>query len=124
MSDSNDRSAVRVLIGVTGVLSLAFIFFMLVALDEEPAIALGMAAAAAFGAIAASTFWVTRRNKRQGNTADTPSSGVRALADRLEQLEYDRDVVSQLEERLEFAERLLAEQRNPAALGRPEVTPR
>lgn len=123
MSDSSDPSAARVLVGITGVLSLAFIFFLLIALDEDPAIALAMAAGAGFGAIVASTFWVTRRNKRQGSPADTPSSGVRALADRLEQLEYDRDVVSQLEERLEFAERLLAEQRNPAALGRPEVTP-
>ena len=124
MSDSSDRSAARVLVGITGVLSLAFIFFLLIALDEEPAIALGLAVSAGFGAIAASTFWVTRRNKRLGNPADTPPGGVRALADRLEQLEYDRDVVAQLEERLEFAERLLAEQRNPAQLPRPEATPR
>lgn len=124
MSDSNDRSAVRVLTVITGLMTLIFGGFVISALNFEPAVALAMVGSAVFGAIATSTYWLSRRSRRPGSPADTPSSGVRALADRLEQLEYDRDVVSQLEERLEFAERLLAEQRNPAALGRPEVTPR
>lgn len=123
MSESSDRSAVRALVAITGVISLVFAGFMLIALDEEPAIALTMAVSAVFGAIAASTFWISRGGRGRSVSEQT-STGVRAIADRLEQLEYDRDVVAQLEERLEFAERLLAEQRNPAALGRPEVTPR
>lgn len=124
MSESSDRSAVRMLVAITGVLSLVFAGFVISALDWEPSVALAMVGSAVFGAIAASTYWVSRRSRRQVNLGDTPAGGVTALADRLEQLEYDRDVVAQLEERLEFAERLLAEQRNPAALGRPEATPR
>lgn len=120
MSDSADRTATRMLMVVTGLMGLGFVGFLVSALNWQPSVALAMLGSATFGAIAASTFWVSRAGGRRQMSEATPT-GVRALA---EQIEYDRDVVSQLEERLEFAERLLAEQRNPQALGRPEVTPR
>jgi hypothetical protein len=113
MIEPSDRAAVRALIAITGVLALIFSGFMLIALNEEPGIAVGLAGGAVFGAIAASTFWIARSRRRMFGSEDTPSSGFRALASRLAQLEDERDIVTQLEERVDFAERLLAEQRKP-----------
>lgn len=123
MSDPVDRSAIRLLMVITGLLGLGFVALLVSALNWEPPVALAMMGSAIFGALAASTWWLARGGSRS-TTLGTPSSGVRALVDRLEQLEYDRDVIAQLEERLEFTERLLAAQRNPAAIARPEATPR
>lgn len=123
MSESGDRTAVRMLLIITGLMGLGFAFFLVSALNWEPSVALAMLGSATFGAIAASTWWLARGGRRPSSPS-TPSSGVGALVDRLEQLEYDHDLVAQLEERVDFAERLLAEQRNPAAIARPEASSR
>ncbi len=123
MNNSGDRTAVRLLMAVTGLMGLGFVAMVVSALNWQPSVALAMLGSATFGAIAASTWWLAR-GARHSVVSDKTPPGVRALVDRLEELEYDHDIVAQLEERLEFTERLMAEQRNPGAIARPEATPR
>lgn len=62
------------------------------------------------GAVGVAIVMVRRQRRIDGRRA-----GLDQLADRMQDLEASQDRVAQLEERLDFAERLLAQHRDPAA---------
>lgn len=61
--------------------------------------------------------WLWRRTDR--STA-LPAGDLEELRSRLAELEGAQDRLGELEERLDFAERLLAQQREPEKLERPK----
>lgn len=114
MSISEDRRAMTALWIVTALITLVFSGFVSVAIVEEPLAALFGLAGLIVGALIVGCIHVTRRRSE-------PGSGHRdrlaeALVERLESLEAERGRVLELEERIDFAERLLARDRSARQL--------
>jgi hypothetical protein len=73
---------------------------------------------AAYAAIAATrAIWIKGEPLPGGETAEARLAELEA---RIVELEQGQTRVAELEERLDFAERLLAQPREPAQIGRPQ----
>jgi hypothetical protein len=109
MSLMDDRRAMAALWIVTGVLTLIYGGFLFVSIIEEPIGALMGIGGMMMGALLAACINLTRRPSDRA----TPSRNrvLEGMAERLESLELERSRVMELEERLDFAERLLARER-------------
>ena len=118
MSDTPDRRLTTALWIVTAAATLLFAGFLGLAIVEEPFAALYGIAGLLVGALIAGCIACTRRR-----SASAPSDGDRmleGLAERLESLEGERGRVMELEERIDFAERLLARGQAEHAAGRSQ----
>ncbi len=109
MSMSDDPRAMTALWIVTALITLVFAGFVAVAIVEEPLAALFGLAGLIVGALIVGCIQITRRRSseapaRQDRLADM-------LEARLDSLESERGRVLELEERIDFAERLLAKER-------------
>jgi hypothetical protein len=105
MADDDDRGALTLLWVVSVCVAVGFVFLNLIALKETD----GMAAAFGFGgllvgALLATTFHLARKRRPKQVATDR----LDALVDRLQALETDQQRMAELEERVDFAERLLA----------------
>ncbi|HEU4827663.1 MAG TPA: hypothetical protein VFT04_00575 [Gemmatimonadales bacterium] len=116
MSISDDRRAVTALWIVTALITLLFGGFVSVAIVEEPLAALFGLAGLLVGALIVGCLQVTRRRPEPGTPRE--DRVMEAIAERLESLEGERGRVMELEERLDFAERLLARGRSEHKLER------
>jgi hypothetical protein len=116
MSLMDDRRAMVALWIVTGVLALIFGGFLFVSIIEEPIGALMGIGGLLMGALLAACVSLTRRSADRATPArDRMLDG---MAERLESLELERSRVMELEERIDFAERLLARERAGGPLER------
>jgi hypothetical protein len=106
MSISDDRRAMAALWIVTALVTLLFAGFVAVAIVEEPFAALFGLAGLLVGALIVGCIQLTRRRPEPGLARQDRM--LDAVADRLESLEAERGRVMELEERIDFAERLLA----------------
>ncbi len=110
MSVTDDRRAMTVLWIVTALSTLLFGGFVAVAIVEEPLAALFGLAGLLVGALLAACISITRR---RGEALPAREERLlEAMGDRLESLEAERARVMELEERIDFAERLLARERS------------
>ncbi len=90
---------------------VATCFVMLVWVTLEPIGFPSETAAALTGAVSAILLMIRRQRALAGAPEETPAAGVRAeLEERIRALELSQDRLLELEERLDFAERLLAQQ--------------
>jgi hypothetical protein len=105
MSMTDDRRAMAALWVVTALATLLFAGFIAFAIVEEPFAALFGLAGLLVGALIVGCINVTRRRSEPGLA---PHRVLDAVAERLESLEAERGRVMELEERIDFAERLLA----------------
>ena len=105
MTDRQDPTALAILWVVAVAMVLAFLGFTVYALEQEPTIALYGLGAMCTGALLTK---VIRMSRQRGTGMREPTTGE-VLADRMQALELDRERMLELEERLDFAERLLAE---------------
>lgn len=118
MSVTDDRRAMTVLWIVTALSTLLFGGFVAVAIVEEPLAALFGLAGLLVGALLAACISITRR--RGESVSAREDRMLEAMAERLESLEGERGRVMELEERIDFAERLLAKERSSRHLeGKP-----
>ena len=118
MSSTDDRRATTTLWTVTAVATLLFAGFLAVAIVEEPFAALYGIAGLLVGALIVGCISFTRHR-----SASAPTGGDRmleGLAERLESLEGERGRVMELEERIDFAERLLAQGQAEQVAGRSQ----
>lgn len=116
MNGTDDRRVVTALWIVTALATLLFAGFLALAIVEEPFAALYGIAGLLVGALIAGCISFSRHR-----SASAPSGGERVLeglAERLESLEGERARVMELEERIDFAERLLARGQAEHAAGR------
>lgn len=104
MSERPDSGALTVLWVVAVAAATTFLGFTAYALSREPGIAAYGVGGLCTGALLASLISMSRR---RGGSRE-PTTGE-VLADRMQALELDRERMLELEERLDFAERLLAE---------------
>ena len=118
MSVTDDRRAMTVLWIVTALFTLLFGGFVAVAIVEEPLAALFGLAGLLVGALLAACITITRR---RGEVVPAREERLlEAMAERLDSLEVERGRVMELEERIDFAERLLAKERSSRHLeGKP-----
>lgn len=109
MSLLDDKRAMVALWIVTGVLTLIFGGFLFVSIIEEPIGALMGIGGLLMGALLATCINLTRRSSDR--TTPSRDRVLEGMAERLESLELERSRVMELEERIDFAERLLARER-------------
>lgn len=109
MSLTDDRRAMAALWIVTALITLVYAGFVSVAIVEEPLAALFGLAGLIVGALVVGSIQITRRRSEPDPARDDRL--VEALTERLESLEAERGRVMELEERIDFAERLLAKER-------------
>ena len=118
MNMTEDRRVMTALWIVTALLTLIFAGFVSVAIVEEPLAALFGLAGLIVGASIVGCIHATRR--RAEPELARQDRLVEAFAERLESLEAERGRVMELEERIDFAERLLAKERSGRQLeGKP-----
>jgi|SRR5690606_15027077 len=109
MSGQDEGRALTILWVVAILASLAYGGVMLIALVEEPPVALFGFLGLLVGALLASCTHLTwRRRPELPQAAPTGDRLGDSLEARLEMLEQERMRMAELEERLDFAERLLA----------------
>ena len=106
-----DGGAVAALWVVTVVAVLTFGWFTLAALDHDMSVALYGIAGVGLGALVATVIQMSRARARSAESA----GAVEALAERMRAFELEQERVAELEERVEFAERLLARPLNEEA---------
>lgn len=112
MADESDGGALTILWGVTVVVMLVFMIFMAIAMSEEPPAALFGLGGLFAGALLATTYRMSRDRKRQ-----VPSpNAMNGLMDRMQMLEQEQQRMAELEERVDFAERMLARAQDDALL--------
>lgn len=112
MADESEGSALTILWGVTVVVMAVFMIFMAIAMSEEPTAALFGLGGLFAGALLATTYQMSRNQKRR----PSPPEAVNALMDRMQILEQEQQRMAELEERVDFAERLLARAQDAALL--------
>jgi hypothetical protein len=93
----------------TILVTLVFAGFLAVAIVEEPFAALYGIAGLLVGALIAGSIALTRRRSESGQSRQDRM--LELFAERIESLEAERGRVMELEERIDFAERLLAKER-------------
>lgn len=103
LPDESDGGALTILWGVTAVVAVAFAIFLAMALNWEPPAALLGLGGLFVGALLATTYQLSK-NRKRGRPAP---EAVNALMDRMQVLELEQQRVAELEERVEFAERML-----------------
>lgn len=106
MSITDDRRTMVALWIVTALATFLFGGFIVFAIVEEPFAALFGLAGLLVGALIVGCITLTRRRSDPG--AGRQERVLEAVAERLESLESERGRVMELEERIDFAERLLA----------------
>ena len=104
MADESEGSALTILWGVTVVVMAVFMIFMAIAMSEEPPAALFGLGGLFAGALLATTYQMSRNRKRR----PPPPEAVNALMDRMQMLEQEQQRMAELEERVDFTERVLA----------------
>ena len=110
MSFTDDRRVMAALWIVTAFFTLVFAGFVVMAIVEEPFAALYGLAGLLVGGLLAACISITRG---RGDSAPARQERLlEALAERLESLEAERGRVMELEDRVDFAERLLAKERS------------
>jgi hypothetical protein len=112
MADESEGSALTILWGVTVVVMAVIMIFMAIAMSEEPTAALFGLGGLFAGALLATTYQMSRNQKRR----PSPPEAVNALMDRMQILEQEQHRMAELEERVDFAERLLARAQDAALL--------
>lgn len=112
MADESEGGALTILWGVTVVVMAVFMIFMAIAMSEEPPAALFGLGGLFAGALLATTYQMSRNRKRR----PPPPEAVNALMDRMQMLEQEQQRMAELEERVDFAERLLARAQDAALL--------
>ncbi len=113
MADDQDRGAFTMLWIVSVLLSIGMGFMCLVALSENQEVAaLFGLGGFGVGGLLATTYQLTR-NRRRSRPSD---EALEPLVERLQMLEQDQLRMAELEERVDFAERMLAkaEEHQPA----------
>jgi hypothetical protein len=118
MSISDDRRAMTILWIVTAAATMLFAGSLVVAIMEEPFAALYGFAGLLVGALLAACISLTRRRSASGISREDRM--LEAFSERLESLEGERGRVMELEERIDFAERLLARGQVEPAAGRSQ----
>lgn len=113
MADESEGGALTILWGVTVVVMVVFMIFMAIAMSEEPPAALFGLGGLFAGALLATTYQMSRNQKRRSSP---PPEAVNALMDRMQILEQEQQRMAELEERVDFAERLLARAQDAALL--------
>ena len=120
MSFTDDRRAMAALWIVTAFFTLVFAGFVVMAIVEEPFAALYGLAGLLVGGLLAACISITlgrgdsapARQERLLEALAERLESLEALAERLESLEAERGRVMELEDRVDFAERLLAKERS------------
>lgn len=121
MADDSESGSLTVLSIVAGVVSIAFVWFEIAALDSEPSATLFGLGGLCTGALIASVIHMTRQRWRACRPIEVLDA-VDALAQRMGNYEAAQERVTEIEDRLDFAERLLAQDRSAEKLdvgGRP-----
>lgn len=113
MAKDGDGSALTILWIVSLICTAGLLIAMVAAggSNEEFAALLG-GVGFAVGALLATTYQMSRHRKR----ALPPSEAVNALMDRMQMLEQEQQRMGDLEERVDFAERMLARAQDEALL--------
>lgn len=113
MADEGDGSALTILWIVSLICTAGLLIAMLAAggSNEELAALLG-GVGFAVGALLATTYQMSRNRKR----ALPRPEAVNALMDRMQMLEQEQQRMAELEERVDFAERMLARAQDEALL--------
>lgn len=110
MIDDENGRALRILKIITGLLAVLFGGFILVGLAEEPPAGIMGIAGLIMGGLITTCFNLSGRQSvpaaRRPAAADET---IAEFAERLREIEIEQGRVGELEERLDFAERLLAE---------------
>jgi hypothetical protein len=113
VADEGDGSALTILWIVSLICTAGLLIAMLAAggSNEELAALLG-GVGFAVGALLATTYQMSRNRKR----AVPRPEAVNALMDRMQMLEQEQQRMAELEERVDFAERMLARAQDEALL--------
>lgn len=115
MADDQAPGALTILWILGIVLTLVFLGFEVAALSEDPPAALFGLGGACIGALLTTLVSMTRSRRRAKRPLEALDA-VESLAERMQAYELGQDRMAELEERLEFAERLLAERRHQPLL--------
>jgi hypothetical protein len=113
MAEESDRSALTLLWSVSICILVVFVFVSFVAVDGTDGGSVGFGLGGLFVGALLATVWQMRKQRRP------PPSGqseLTMLMDRMQMLEQDQQRVAELEERVDFAERMLARAQDDALL--------
>lgn len=113
MAEDDDHGAMTLLWVVSLCVTAGFVILNMIALNETD----GMVAAFGFGglivgALLATTYHMWRKRRPQ----DAPADRLGTLLDRMQVLEQEQQRMAELEERVDFAERMLARAQDEALL--------
>lgn len=110
MADDGAPAALTILWVLAIVLILIFLGFEVAALSEDPPAALFGLGGVCIGGLLVTLINLTRQRRRASQPVEALEA-VDALVERMRTYELNQDRMAELEDRLDFAERLLAERR-------------
>ncbi len=122
MSPKNkDVDSIAMMVMSVGVAAAVSFAVVAVRLGEGFAIPVGIAASVAFAVAMKGPLGQALARRITGDTGNREALDVELgeIRTRLEQLETERDRITELEERLDFTERVLAQSQEPAKLAQP-----
>lgn len=105
MADETDPGALTLLWTVSICILVVFVFVSFVAVDGTDGGSVGFGLGGIFVGALLATVWQMRKQRRPRKAA---ASELTMLLDRMQILEQDQQRMAELEERVDFAERLLA----------------
>jgi hypothetical protein len=107
MADDSESASLMTLWVVTAVCAITFVGFEIAALDHEPVIALFGLGGVCVGGLIASVIHLSRRRRETRRPIEVLDA-VEALAQQMRTYELGQERIAELEDRLDFAERLLS----------------
>lgn len=113
MADDGDPGALTLLWTVSLCILVVFVIVSLAAIDGTDGGSIGFGLGGLFVGALLATVWQMRKQRRPRRPAQ---SEVTMLMDRMQLLEQEQQRMAELEERVDFAERMLARAQDEAAL--------